>query len=79
MVKVLVTGHPDQSAFEIVGPAVISAHERARVPQFGAAHRIAPVAASVQQNLKAPLPVARRDDVLLADEIQKEIPRVWDL
>jgi len=49
------------------------------VPQFGAAHRIAPVAASVQQNLKAPLPVARRDDVLLADEIQKEIPRVRDL
>jgi hypothetical protein len=38
-----------------------------------------PVAASVQQNLKAPLPVARRDDVLLADEIQKEIPRVRDL
>jgi len=72
-------GHPDQLAFEILGPTVIGAHERARVPQFGAAHRITAVPASVQENLKLPLTIARRDDAVRADNVQKEIARVRNL
>ena len=79
MIEIFITGHADQLAFEIVGPTVIRAHKRARVPQFGASHRIAAMAASVQENQESPLTIARRDDAVLADEVQKEIACVRNL
>ena len=54
VVDVLEAGDADEVALQVVGPAVVGAHERGRVALFGPADGVAAVAAGVQQDLGLP-------------------------
>ena len=79
VVDLFEAGDADEVALQVVGPAVVGAHEGAGVPFLGAADRVAPVAAAVDQHLGLHVVIADDDDAVLAHEGHEEVARVGDL
>src|SRR5262249_15564130 len=79
VVIVLESGNADQAAFEVVGPAVVRAHEACCPALFRPADCVSSMAAGVEQHLYAALFVSNDDDAVLADVIEEEVARIRNL
>ena len=79
MVDLLEPGDADKRTFEVVGPAVVGAHEAGGVALLRPADGVATVAAGVNQDLRVAVGVAHDDDAVLADEGHEEVAGVGDL
>ncbi len=79
MIDLFEARHADQPSLEVVGPAVVCAHEAGSVALLGAADRVAAMAASVHQNLRVAFGVADADHAILTDVGLEEIARLRDL
>src|SRR4051812_3419806 len=72
-------GDADEIAGQVVGPAVVRAHEDLGVAFLGATHCIAAVRTRVQQRLDAAVLLANRQHVVATDGRLEEVAGLWNL
>src|SRR5262249_24409152 len=79
VVVVLEAGDADELALEVVGPAVVGAHEGGRMPFFGPADGVAAVTAGVEEDLGVALLGPDGGGAVLTDGAHEEIAGTGDL